>query len=55
MFQRMLDHPNLEVVTGIDHREVAREARAETTVWTGAIDEYFGCTFGAAPLPQSAL
>jgi UDP-galactopyranose mutase len=49
MFTRMLDHPNIEVLTGTDHRDVASEAGAEVTVWTGAIDEFFDHRYGALP------
>lgn len=53
MFRRMLDHPNIEVLTGTDHRDVAGEAGADVTVWTGAIDEYFDHRYG--PLPYRSL
>jgi UDP-galactopyranose mutase len=49
MFERMLDHPGIEVRVGTDHAEVRDEVVAETLVWTGPIDAYFGHRFGALP------
>jgi UDP-galactopyranose mutase len=49
MFERMLDHPGIEVRVGTDHAEVRDEVAAETLVWTGPIDAYFGHRFGALP------
>ncbi|MDQ8047332.1 MAG: UDP-galactopyranose mutase [Solirubrobacteraceae bacterium] len=49
MFASMLDHPNIDVQVGTDHHEVAAEARAPLTVWTGPIDEFFDHRFGALP------
>src|SRR5438876_809337 len=37
MFQRMLDHPNIEVRTGVDFREVRGRVRHRTLVYTGPI------------------
>ncbi|MDX3901101.1 MAG: UDP-galactopyranose mutase [Sphingobium sp.] len=49
MFERMLDHPNIDVLLGVDYCE-AREAYAhDQLVFTGPIDEYFGYRFGKLP------
>ena len=51
MFQRMLDHPNITVETGVDFADC--DVTAEHTVFTGPVDEYFGHRFG--PLPYRSL
>ncbi len=47
MFERMLDHPNITVETGVDYRDL--DVRADHTVYTGPIDEYFDFRFGKLP------
>ncbi len=49
MFERMLDHPNIEVRTGTAFREAAPFVRGATTIYTGPIDEFFGHRFGRLP------
>lgn len=49
LFTRMLDHPGITVQTGVDYSEVRDELHPGTTVWTGAIDEFFDHRFGALP------
>lgn len=59
MFEGMLDHPNIEVRTGVDCSDVLEFAdgkiyfeKAEYTgdlVYTGALDELFDCRFGRLP------
>lgn len=49
LFDRLLDHPNIELQLGVDHRDVAADVQAATTVWTGPIDEFFDHRFGALP------
>ena len=53
MFQRMLDHPRIEVRTGVAFDDVRGRVRYGTLVWTGPVDEYFGSRFG--PLPYRSL
>jgi UDP-galactopyranose mutase len=48
LFERMLDHPLIEVRTGTDFREVSRSAY-RNLVYTGPVDEFFGRRFGALP------
>jgi UDP-galactopyranose mutase len=52
MFERMLDHPLIEVRTGTDYRDVPRNLY-RSLVYTGPVDEYFGRRFG--PLPYRSL
>lgn len=51
MFKRMLDHPLIEVRTGVDFREF-RDSVSEIAghvIYTGPIDEYFDFRFGKLP------
>ena len=52
MFQRMLDHPNIEVRLGVDARPILKEAGGPV-IYTGQVDELFGFQFG--PLPYRTL
>lgn len=58
IFERMLDHPNITVRLDTDARdllELSDEARLEgepfrgTILYTGAVDELFGCVYGRLP------
>ena len=49
MFKRMLEHPLIEVRTGVDFRDVRDEVDAAHIIYTGPIDEYFDCRFGKLP------
>jgi UDP-galactopyranose mutase len=49
MFQRMLDHPNIELTLGADHRDLPRASRPLRTIFTGPVDEFFDHRFGALP------
>jgi UDP-galactopyranose mutase len=49
MFKRMLDHPLIEVRTGVDFRDVRDEIDARHIIYTGPIDEYFDHRFGKLP------
>lgn len=59
MFEHMLDHENIEVQTGVDCAQVLGfsgdkvyfqgEEFAGDVVYTGAIDELFGCRLGRLP------
>ncbi|WP_251007793.1 UDP-galactopyranose mutase [Sphingobium sp. BHU LFT2] len=49
MFAAMLDHPNIDLLLGVDYRD-AREAYPHNhLVFTGPIDEYFGYCYGKLP------
>jgi UDP-galactopyranose mutase len=49
MFERMLDHPNIELRLGAEYEDVRRDVDAAYTVWTGPIDEFFGYRLGRLP------
>jgi UDP-galactopyranose mutase len=49
MFERLLDHANIEVRTGVDFHAVRDELDFDQLVYTGPIDAYFDRQFGALP------
>ncbi len=49
MFERMLDHPNIELLLGVDYQEARGAHEHDHLVFTGPIDEYFGYRFGMLP------
>jgi UDP-galactopyranose mutase len=49
MFNRMLDHPNIDVLLSTDYKDVIEEVDAGHIVFTGPIDEYFGFRYGKLP------
>lgn len=49
MFKRMLDHPNIRVLTNADYREVVEEVTFKKMVYTGPIDSYFDYMHGELP------
>ncbi len=49
MFNRMLDHPNIDVLLSTDYKDVLPEIDAGHVVYTGPIDEYFDFRFGKLP------
>ena len=52
MFERMLDHPNIEVRLGVDARPILKETGGPI-IYTGQVDELFDFKFG--PLPYRTL
>ena len=49
MFERMLDHPNIDVLLGADFAAVRDAYPHSSLVFTGPVDEYFGYCYGALP------
>jgi UDP-galactopyranose mutase len=49
MFERMLDHPNIEVLLDVDFTAVRDLIDFDELVFTGPIDEYFGHRYGKLP------
>ena len=49
MFERMLDHPNIDVLLGVDYEEVREAYAHDHLVFTGPIDEYFDHRYGKLP------
>jgi UDP-galactopyranose mutase len=53
MFERMLDHPLIDVATSTSFDDVREEVRYAHLVWTGPIDDFYARCFG--PLPYRSL
>jgi len=49
MFEKMLNHPNIKVMTQTDFREIRSEVSYRRLIFTGPIDEYFDFRFGKLP------
>ena len=49
MFERMLDHPNIDLLLGVEFGEAERAYPHDHLVFTGPIDEYFGFRYGKLP------
>ena len=49
MFERMLDHPNITVETGVEYADVIDRVDVDHIVFTGPIDEFFDFRFGKLP------
>ena len=49
MFEAMLAHPHIKVMTQTDFADVRNEIDYRNLIWTGPIDEYFGFRFGKLP------
>ena len=49
MFERMLDHPNIQIMLNADFREVRETAQFKRLIYTGPIDEFFDFRFGRLP------
>jgi UDP-galactopyranose mutase len=49
MFDRMLEHPNIELRLGTEYDDIRVEVDARQIVWTGPIDEFFGYRLGKLP------
>jgi UDP-galactopyranose mutase len=53
LFDRMLNHPNVDVVLNCDPKEVVAQMAGRRVLFTGAIDELMDYRFG--PLPYRSL
>jgi UDP-galactopyranose mutase len=49
MFERILDHPNIEIMLDTEYQEVKRMIRHRRVIFTGPIDEFFGHRYGRLP------
>jgi UDP-galactopyranose mutase len=50
MFQKMVNHPNIELQLETDYNEVKNKIKAtRATIYTGPIDEFFGFRLGKLP------
>ncbi len=55
LFERMLDHPNIEQALGIDYREIRKIYPGIKTIFTGPVDEFFGYRYGRLPYRSLVL
>lgn len=53
MFENMLDHPNINLMLGVDFRDARHDFDWNHLVFTGPVDEYFDYCHG--PLPYRSL
>jgi UDP-galactopyranose mutase len=49
MFERMLDHPNINIMVQTDYKDVRDLVPHRRVIFTGPIDEFFGFRFGRLP------
>ncbi|WP_299363170.1 UDP-galactopyranose mutase [uncultured Paracoccus sp.] len=49
MFERMLDHPRIDLALGQDYHDLPDRDLAPLTIYTGPIDAFFGHRFGHLP------
>jgi UDP-galactopyranose mutase len=49
MFNRMLEHPNIDVLLSTDYKDIVSEVEAGHIVFTGPIDEFFDFRYGKLP------
>jgi len=49
MFERMLDHPRIDLLLGTDFTAVREQIDYKQLIYCGPIDEYFGFCFGRLP------
>ncbi len=49
MFERMLDHPRIDLLLGTDFTAVREQVEYKQLIYCGPIDEYFGFCFGRLP------
>lgn len=49
MFEKMLDHPNIDLLLGVDFADAEKAYQHDHLVFTGPIDEYFGYRYGKLP------
>lgn len=49
MFERMLQHPNITIETGLDFKAVRDNLHFNQLIYTGPLDEFYDCRFGKLP------
>jgi UDP-galactopyranose mutase len=49
MFARMLSHPNISVILQTDYRSIIGSITFNRMIYTGPIDTFFDCVYGALP------
>lgn len=49
MFERMLNHKNIEILLGKDYKEIVNDIKFDKMIYTGPIDYYFDYIYGKLP------
>jgi UDP-galactopyranose mutase len=49
LFERMLAHPNIQVLLNTDYREALPSLAYDQLIYTGPIDAFYDCEYGALP------
>jgi len=49
MFEKVLDHPNIEIRLNTDYKDISNEIEFEKMIYTGPIDSFFNFKFGKLP------
>jgi UDP-galactopyranose mutase len=49
MFENILDHENIELMTGVEFEDVRNDVVYDKLVYTGPVDEYFDHRYGKLP------
>jgi UDP-galactopyranose mutase len=49
MFDRMLDHPNIQILLNADYHDVQRDVPHREVIYTGPVDAFFEYRFGKLP------
>ena len=49
MFKRMLEHPNIKILLGVDFDEIKKAELYSHTIYTGPIDAFYDYRFGKLP------
>ncbi len=49
MFERMLDHPNIDIELGVDFEKLRNKTRYDRLIYSGPIDSYFKYAYGRLP------
>ena len=49
LFEKMIDHPNIDFQPGVDYADVKDTANYKHVIYTGPIDEFFGHCYGKLP------
>lgn len=49
MFEKMLDHPNINIMLNTDYKDVQSEINYGKMIFTGPVDEYFDFCYGKLP------
>jgi UDP-galactopyranose mutase len=49
MFERMLSHPNINIMVNTDYRDILKVIPYRDMIFTGPIDQYFNYRFGKLP------